>query len=232
MTPAQRRAQWLVLAVVLFDMIGIGIAFPTLPILVGQYTANPSEQAAWYGWIMAAYAAMQFICAPFIGALSDHFGRRPLLLITVAGLALHYFLIAVAPSIWVLLFARLLGGVTGASFSVVNAYLADISPPEDRAKSFGKVGAAFGLGFIVGPVLGGVLGHIDPHLPFFVGAARSALNLVFAYFFVHESLLPEKRAPFSLKKANPFGALYQLVKKHALGTFVAGFAVLSFAHMT
>jgi MFS transporter, DHA1 family, tetracycline resistance protein len=232
MNPPGKRAGVFVLGAVLLDMIGIGIAFPTFPILIGQYTHSAPEQAYWYTILMGAYAAMQFFCAPLMGALSDRFGRRPILLITIAGLSLHYFLIAVAPNLWVLLAARLLGGVTGASFSVASAYLADISPPEDRAKVFGKIGAAFGLGFIVGPLLGGYLGHYGTHLPFLVGASFSALNTLYGFVFVKESLPPERRSSFSLAKANPFGALYQLVRTHALGTFVLGYAIFSLAHMT
>ena len=232
MTPRNRRAEFFVLGAVLLDMVGIGIAFPTFPILIGQYTHSPAEQAYWYTVLMGAYAAMQFVCAPLMGALSDRFGRRPILLLTIAGLSLHYFLIATAPNLWVLLGARLLGGVTGASFSVASAYLADISPPEERAKAFGKIGAAFGLGFIVGPLLGGYLGHYGTHLPFLVGAGFSAVNFFYGFAFVKESLPEEKRSPFSLAKANPFGALYALVKTHALGTFVIGYAIFSLAHMT
>ena len=212
MTPAQaKRAKFLVLVTVFFDMIGVGIAFPTCPILVGKLTSSPAEQATWYGILMAAYALMQFVCAPLMGALADKFGRRKLLLITIVGLSLHYLILALAPSVWVILFARLLGGITGASFSVASAYLADISAPEDRAKSFGLIGAAFGLGFIFGPLIGGVLGKFDPHLPFYVGSACSALNFIYAYLFVKESLPPERRTPFQFSKANPFGALYQLL---------------------
>ena len=229
MTPQNRRAELAVLVAVLLDMVGIGIAFPTFPILIGHYTSSAVEQAYWYTILMGAYAAMQFVCAPLMGALSDRFGRRPILLITIVGLSLHYFLLATAPNLWVLLFARFLGGVTGASFSVASAYLADISPPEERAKAFGKIGAAFGLGFIVGPLLGGYLGQFGMHLPFFVGAGFSAVNFVYAFFMVKELLPAERRTPFSLAKANPFGALYQMVRKHALGTFVMGFAVLALA---
>jgi DHA1 family tetracycline resistance protein-like MFS transporter len=232
MTPANRRAEWFVLGAVFLDMIGIGIAFPTLPPLVGEYTTSPSDQALWYSLLMGAFAFMQFFCAPLLGALSDHYGRRPLLLITIAGLALHYLFLAIAPSLWVLLFARLLGGVTGASYSVANAYLADISPPDERAKAFGKIGAAFGLGFIIGPVLGGALGDIDPHLPFYVAAGFSAVSFVYGYVFVKESLPPDKRTRVSLAKANPFAALYRMIREHALGTFVVGYAVFTLAHMT
>lgn len=230
MTPAQaNRAKFLVLLAVFFDMVGIGIAFPTFPILIGQYTHSPIEQASWYTFLMGAYAAMQFLCAPLMGALSDRFGRRPILLITIAGLSLHYFLLATAPTLWVLLFARLLGGVTGASFSVASAYMADLSAPEDRARNFGLIGAAFGLGFIVGPLLGGYLGHFSMHLPFFVGAACSAVNLLYGFIFVKESLPADKRTPFRLGKANPFGALYAMIRQHALGTFVVGYALLALA---
>src|SRR4029077_14453625 len=136
----------------------------------------------------------------------------------IVGLGIHYFLIATAPSIIIMLMARLLGGITGASFSVANAYLADITPPEQRAKNFGLVGAAFGLGFIVGPMLGGLLGAIDLHLPFYVAAGISLLNAIYGVFVVPESLPPERRTPFSFVRANPFRALMTLFTHHAVGS--------------
>jgi DHA1 family tetracycline resistance protein-like MFS transporter len=175
---------------------------------------------------------MQFLCAPALGALSDRFGRRPVLIAAIVGLGIHYFLIAIAPSLFFMLIARLLGGITGASFSVANAYLADITPPEQRAKNFGLVGAAFGLGFICGPMLGGILGGIDLHLPFYVAAGTSLLNAIYGYLIVPESLPPERRNPFSLAKANPFRALIALIRHHAVGSIVLVYAFYFIAHMT
>ena len=223
--------KWFVFVAVFIDMVGIGVAFPVLPILVGEYTANNAEQTHWAIALSVVYSLMQFLCAPLLGAISDRFGRRPVLLTAIVGLGFHYILIALAPSLWIMLLARILGGITGASFSVANAYLADISSPEERAKSFGLVGAAFGLGFICGPPLGGVLGAIDLHLPFYAATALSLLNALYGFFFVPESLPVERRGEFSLAKANPFRALTALVQNHAIGSLVIVFALFALGHM-
>ncbi len=162
------------LVAVFIDMVGIGIAIPVLPILIGAYTASREMQAWWNMGLSAAFGLMQFLCAPMLGAISDRFGRRVVLIAAIIGLGIHYLLIAIAPSLLIMLIARLIGGITGASYSVANAYLADITPPEKRARNFGLVGAAFGLGFICGPMMGGLLGGIDLHLPFYVAAGLVA----------------------------------------------------------
>jgi MFS transporter, DHA1 family, tetracycline resistance protein len=235
-TPARANpassGKWFVLSAVFIDMVGMGIAIPVIPVLVGEYTSDPAQQAYWFMALTAAYGVMQFLCAPMLGAISDRFGRRPVLIAAIVGLGLHYLLIALAPSLWVMLLARLLGGITGASFSVANAYLADITPPEQRARSFGLIGAAFGLGFIAGPPLGGVLGEIDLHLPFYVAAGLSFLNAIYGWFAVPESLPPERRGSFSLAKANPFRALIALVRQHAVGNIVVVFTIYILAHST
>jgi DHA1 family tetracycline resistance protein-like MFS transporter len=223
---------WFVLIAVFIDMVGIGIAIPVLPVLVGAYTESREMQAYWNMVLMGAYGLMQFLCAPMLGAISDRFGRRPVLIAAIVGLGIHYFLIAISPSLWVMLIARLIGGITGASFSVANAYLADITPPEQRAKNFGLIGAAFGLGFICGPMLGGLLGGIDLHLPFYVAAGISMLNAIYGFIMVPESLPPERRSGFSLAKANPFRALAALITNHAVGSLVLVYAFYFIAHMT
>jgi len=230
--PPQRGNVWFVLVAVFIDMVGIGIAIPVLPVLIGAYTASRELQAYWSMALLAAYGLMQFLCAPMLGALSDRFGRRPVLIAAILGLGIHYLLIAIAPSLLFMLVARLIGGITGASFSVANAYLADITPPEQRAKNFGLVGAAFGLGFICGPMLGGILGGIDLHLPFYVAAGISALNAIYGFFLVPESLPPERRSIFSLGRANPFRALIALIRNHAVGSLVIVYAFYFIAHMT
>jgi len=200
--PAPRKSSvWFVLVAVFIDMVGIGIAIPVLPVLVGDYTQSRAEQAYWFMALSSAYGLMQFLCAPLMGAIADRVGRRPTLIAAIVGLGVHYLLIALAPALWVMLLARLMGGATGASFSVANAYLADITPPEERAKTFGLTGAAFGLGFIVGPVVGGLLGTINLHLPFYVAAGISLVNAAYGFFVVPESLPPSRRAPFSLATA-------------------------------
>lgn len=226
------RSVLFVLIVVFIDMVGIGIAMPVIPVLVGEYVGDRSLQTHWYMAMTVAYGAMQFLCAPGLGALSDRFGRRPVLLAAIIGLGFHYLLIGFAASLWVMLLARLLGGITGASFSVANAYLADVSAPEERAKAFGMIGAAFGLGFICGPPLGGLLGEINLHLPFFIAAALSFANAIYGYFVVTESLPPERRSKFALSKANPFRALIALVSSHAIGNLVIIYSLYMLAHAT
>jgi DHA1 family tetracycline resistance protein-like MFS transporter len=226
-----KRAKWFVLSVVFFDMLGIGIAFPVVPILLGDYTTTPEAQTYWFMVLGAGYGLMQFLCAPLLGAISDRFGRRPVLLAALVGLGFHYILIATATFVWMLLVARLIGGITGASYSVANAYLADISSPEDRAKNFGLVGAAFGLGFICGPALGGFLGDFNLHLPFYVAAVLSLANAVYGYFVVPESLPPANRSAFSLARANPFSALFNLIRQKEIGSLVIAFSLFTMAHM-
>jgi DHA1 family tetracycline resistance protein-like MFS transporter len=227
-----RSGKWFVFVAVFIDMVGIGIAFPVLPILVGNYTSSPAAQTHWAITLSVTYSLMQFLCAPMLGAISDRFGRRPVLIAAIIGLGIHYMMIATAQSLLVLLVARLMGGVTGASFSVANAYLADITRPEDRAKSFGLIGAAFGLGFICGPPLGGVLGGIDLHLPFYAAAGLSFVNALYGYFAVPESLPKERRsATVNWGKANPFRALTALVQHHSVGSLVIVFTLFSLAHM-
>jgi MFS transporter, DHA1 family, tetracycline resistance protein len=232
-TAPSKGSVWFVLIAVFIDMVGIGIAIPVLPVLIGAYTGADKEmQAYWNLALSAAFGTMQFLCAPLLGAISDRLGRRLVLILAIIGLGIHYILIAIAPSLTVMLIARLIGGTTGASFTVANAYLADITAPEQRSRNFGLVGAAFGLGFICGPMLGGLLGGIDLHLPFYVAAGISLLNAVYGFLVVPESLPPERRSPFSFAKANPFRALAALISHHAVGSLVIVFAVYILAHLT
>jgi DHA1 family tetracycline resistance protein-like MFS transporter len=226
------RGKWFVLSVVFLDMVGIGIAFPVIPILLGDFTDTPEHQTYWFMVLGAGYGLMQFLFAPILGAVSDRFGRKVVLIAAIVSLGLHYVLIATAVSVWILLGARLFGGITGASFSVANAYLADISSPEERAKNFGLVGAAFGLGFICGPMLGGFLGEIDLRLPFYVAAGLSLANALYGYFVVPESLPADRRSAFSVRKANPFRALADLIRNKAIGSLVFVFALFTLGHMT
>ena len=229
---AGRRATLpFILVVVFMDVLGIGIAMPVLPMLVGDYTPSRDLQAYWYGALAVAYGLMQFVCAPLLGSLSDRFGRRPVILASVFGLGLHYLLLAIAPSLGFMLLARVLGGITGASLSVANAYASDVTPAEGRAKSFGLIGAAFGLGFICGPVLGGVLGSINLHWPFYAAAALALINGLYGLFFVPESLPRERRAAFALRRANPFAALLALSRHPEIGRLVAVFALVVLAQL-
>lgn len=189
------RASIIVLATVVINMTGVGLFWPILPGLVGELSGGPvSDTALWYGAISVIFALMQFLFAPMMGALSDRFGRRPVLLLALAGMGLDSIFVALAPNIFWLFIGRMLGGMFGATFSVANAYMADISTGKDRAAAFGLVGAAFGLGFILGPLIGGVLGEIDLRLPIFCAAGLSFINVVFGWFFLTESLPVEKRA--------------------------------------
>jgi len=228
-----RRAAALpfILIVVFIDVLGIGLAMPVLPMLVGDYTPSRELQAYWYGVLVVVYGLMQFFCAPLLGALSDRFGRRPVILASIFGLGLHYLLLAVAPSLGFMLFARVIGGVTGASFSVASAYASDISSAEGRAKSFGLIGAAFGLGFIFGPMLGGLLGSIDLHLPFYVAAGLALLNGLYGLIVVPESLPRDHRAAFELRRANPFSALLALSRHREIGRLVLVFALVVLAQL-
>src|SRR5690348_4958560 len=231
-SPRSVASVWFVLVAVFIDMVGIGIAIPVLPILIGAYTGDREMQAWWNMGLSVAFGLMQFLCAPMLGAISDRFGRRVVLIAAIIGLGIHYLLIALAPSLIIMLIARLIGGITGASYSVANAYLADITPPENRARNFGLVGAAFGLGFICGPMLGGLLGGINLHLPFYGAAGLSLVNAVYGFLLVPESLPPARRTALSLSRANPLRALLNLIRNHAIGSLVVVYAIYIIAHMT
>ena len=231
MHAGHRAGMRFIVVVVFIDVVGIGIALPVLPLLVGEYTASRELQTYWYGALFVTYGVLQFVCAPLLGALSDRFGRRPLLLWSLLGLGLHFLLLAIAPSLWMMFVARFIGGMAGASFSVSNAYASDVSSPETRAKSFGLIGAAFGIGFIFGPMLGGLLGGINLRLPFFVAAALSLLNATYGYFVVPESLPRDKRRAFALANANPFAALSRLARRRDIGSVVIVFALVVLAQI-
>src|SRR5205823_14995707 len=158
----------------------------------------------WYGALVIVYGVMQFVCAPLLGALSDRFGRRPAILASIFALCLHYLLLALAPSLWFMLLARVIGGITGASFSVASAYAYDVTSAKGRARSFGLIGAAFGLGFIFGPMLGGILGSIDLHLPFYVAAGLALANRLYGLLLVPASLPTDRRAPLRCRLPYPF----------------------------
>lgn len=199
---------WIVLATIMINMMGVGMMFPILPTLVEELThGDVSNTAAIYGATAVVFSVMQFLFAPVMGALSDRFGRRPVMLFALAGLGLDTLLLAFAPSIlWVFL-GRALGGIFGATHSIASAYVSDSMKPEDRAGGFGKIGAAFGIGFIIGPLVGGFFGNIDTRLPFYFAAGLSLINVIFGWFLLKETLPPEKRNAESLRKANPFGTL-------------------------
>jgi len=200
-----------ILVTVFIDVLGIGIIIPILPELVKDFVGGSTASAGrWFGVIAATYAATQFFFAPVLGSLSDRFGRRPIILIALFGLGIDYVIQGLAPTIGWLFLGRVIAGIMGASFTTANAYIADVSGPEDRARNFGLMGVAFGLGFIFGPALGGFLGGFHLRLPFFGSAALALINCLYGFFVLPESLPLEKRGHFSLKKANPMGSLMVL----------------------
>lgn len=225
----RRPAIAFVLVTVLIDMIGVGLMLPVLPLLVGEFTAGREAQTYWYGALAASYGLMLFLCAPGLGALSDRYGRRPILLIGIAGLGTLFLVAALATSLWMLFAARMLAGATGATLAVANAYLADITPPEDRAKQFGRIGAMFGAGFIIGPAAGGVLGAIDVRLPFYAAACLSLANFAYGWFVLPESLPRERRQAFDITRANPIASLAALARLRGVGPLVAVYGLINLA---
>jgi DHA1 family tetracycline resistance protein-like MFS transporter len=203
-----RRAVAFVIATVFLDMLGFGLIMPVLPDLIGEVGhVSLSEATVIGGWMFFAFAFTQFLFSPLMGNLSDRFGRRPLLLLSVFGLGVDYVFTALAPSVEWLYLARAISGLCGSSYVIANAYIADVTAPEDRARAFGLVGAAFGLGFIAGPAVGGLLGEFGPRVPFWAAAGISAVNLVFGWFVLPETLAPGNRRPFEWRRASPFGTL-------------------------
>jgi DHA1 family tetracycline resistance protein-like MFS transporter len=228
----RQPAMAFIMVTVLIDMIAIGLIIPVLPHLVGTFTASPTEQAFWFGAVTFAFGLANFFGSPILGGLSDRFGRRPVLLIGIAGLALSFFVTAAATALWMLITVRLFSGAMQANASVANAYVADITPPEDRARRFGLLGAAFGVGFILGPVIGGLLGGIDVRLPFVCAGAMALLNWAYGFFVLPESLPAERRRPFEWRRANPVSALKGLAKLEGVGLLVVVIGLASLAQFT
>lgn len=202
------RPIWFVLASVVVDMIGIGLIIPVVPTLLRGLTHTDTVGASKYGGLLVfAYAAMQFVCAPVIGGLSDAYGRRPLLLLAVLGLGIDNALSAFAPTIGWLFVGRIVAGACGASFATASAYIADVTDPAERGRAFGLVGASWGVGFVLGPALGGLLGGYGPRVPFLVAAGLAIANAIYGFVVLPESLPRERRRPFSIARANPLGSL-------------------------
>lgn len=228
----RRAAFAFVFVTVLLDMFAIGIIIPVLPNLIEDFMGgNTASAAAIYGVFGTAWALMQFIFSPVLGSLSDRFGRRKVILLSNVGLGLDYVLMALAPTIGWLFVGRILSGITSASVSTAGAYIADVTPPEQRASKFGLLGAAFGFGFVVGPALGGILGKVDPRLPFWVAASFSLANALYGLFVLPESLPPEKRQTFSWRKANPVGAFRLLRSHHELWGLASVSFLSNLAHV-
>ncbi len=198
------------------DILGIGLIVPILPLLIEQLGGGEVDSASFiYGWLVGLYSLMQFLFAPIIGSLSDRFGRRPVILLSLLGTGLDYFLLAWAPTLVWLFIGRLISGITGANYSAAAAYVADVSPPEKRSANFGIIGAAFGLGFIFGPALGGWLGEFGLRVPFIVAGILTLINWLYGMFILPESLKKENARQFSFERANPVRALLEL-KRHPL----------------
>lgn len=228
--PRRNAAIIFILITALLDVMSMGIVIPVLPRLIETLSGSDAAAGMWNGLFVALWAGMQFICSPIIGSLSDRFGRRPVILISVAGLAIDYVLMALAPNLWWLALGRVLAGITSSSFTATFAYMADITPPEGRAKGYGLIGAAFSAGFVAGPLIGGVLGEISHRAPFWVAAALSTIAFLYGLFVLPESLAADKRMAFSWHRANPFGALRLLRSHPELSNLAVGNFLLYFSH--
>ena len=219
-----------IVVTLIIDILGIGLIMPILPALIEDLSGGDVAEASLiYGLLVALYAAMQFILGPFTGSLSDRYGRRPVLLVSMFGLGVTYLLLAFAPTLSWFVLARALAGAMAATIPVANAYIADVSPPEKRAQNFGLVGVAFGIGFVAGPLLGGVLGEIDLRLPFLVAAGLSLVNFVFGLAMLPESLDPEHRRPIRLARANPIGAFAVFGHSRGGAVLIGGYVLAALA---
>lgn len=226
----RRAALAFIFITVLLDVLAIGIVIPVLPHLIERFAGSTAQAALWVGVFGSAFALSQFLASPVQGALSDHFGRRPVILLSNLGLGLDFVLMAVAGSLPLLFLGRVLAGVTSASIATANAYIADITPPERRAVSFGMLGAAFGVGFVIGPALGGVLGSMDLRLPFWVAAGLALSNFLYGLLILPESLPRERRAGFQWRRTHPLGSV-QMLRRQPRVFGLAGVILLSqFAH--
>jgi DHA1 family tetracycline resistance protein-like MFS transporter len=225
----RQAAMPFIMATVLIDMISIGLIIPVLPKLVGSFETSAAGQVQAYAFVAMAFGFANFIGSPILGALSDRYGRRPVLLIGFSGLALSFFVTALATALWMLIAVRLVSGAMQANIAVANAYVSDITPPADRAKRFGMLGAMFGLGFILGPVIGGLLGGVNLRLPFYCAGGLAICNWLYGFFVLPESLPPERRQPFSWAHANPIGSLMHLAQLKSMGALLGVVAFASLA---
>lgn len=227
-SPPRRAALAFIFVTVVLDILALGIVIPVLPKLIEEFLKGDTARAAEiFGGFNTVWALMQFVCSPVLGALSDRYGRRLIVLISSFGLGLDYVLMAVAPSLPWLFVGRVISGITAASFAAASAYVADVTPPEKRAGAYGLVGAAWGLGFVLGPALGGVLGEYNPRFPFWAAAVMTLMNATYGLFVLPESHPPENREPFNWRKANPVGSLV-LLRKHRELLGLAGVSFLYF----
>jgi len=230
MTVKRSAALSFIFVTILIDVIGFGIIIPVMPELIEHLTGGGLSEASQYGgWLLFAFAVTQFFCSPIVGGLSDRYGRRPVLLLALLGFGIDYLFLAFAPTIAWLFVGRVIAGATGASMTTATAYIADVSEPEKRAQNFGLVGAAFGLGFIIGPVIGGLFSHWGPRAPFLAAAALTFINVLYGYFILPESLLPENRRAFDWKRANPLGSLMHLWRYPVVTGLIASLVLIYIA---
>jgi DHA1 family tetracycline resistance protein-like MFS transporter len=226
-----KHALAFILLTVLIDTIGFGVILPVMPQLIVELTgATLARATILSGWLLTTYAVLQFVCGPIMGNLSDRFGRRPVLLASLAAFAFDYLLMGFAPTLAWLFLGRAVAGIAGAAYSPAMAYIADVSAPEKRAQSFGMMGAAFGLGFIIGPAIGGLLGELGPRAPFFAAAALAGLNLAYGFFVLPESLPADRRRPFVWRRANPLGTLMALRRYPAVIAIAGAVFLWQLAH--
>jgi MFS transporter, DHA1 family, tetracycline resistance protein len=231
MAPSRQPAFIFIFITVALDMLALGIIIPVLPKLIEQFMGGDTARAATIvGLFSTLFAAIQFFASPVLGALSDRYGRRKVVLLSNLGLAVDYVIMALAPTLAWLVVGRILGGITSASSAAAGAYIADVTPEEKRAQTFGMLGAAFGLGFVLGPVVGGVLGEINLHYPFYAAAIMSFLNFIYGYFVLPESLKPENRSPFRWSNANPFASLQLLLSNRQLWSLSSAMMLSQLAH--
>ena len=230
--PAGKNALIFVLITVMINSIGFGIMIPVLPDLLKMLTDLPNNEAVLYGLgLTFVFALFQFFCMPIVGNLSDRFGRRPIMLLSLLGLGIDYFIMGFAPTVAFLFLGRIVAGAFGATFSTANAYIADISPPETRAQNFGLVGASFGVGFMLGPVIGGLIGNeLGPRAPFIAAGILSLLNVVYGFIFLPETLSEENRRPFDWKRANPLGSILILGRIKGVKSLIFILFLLAMAH--
>lgn len=230
-----RRALLFIFITVAINSMGIGLIMPVMPDLLLSLAGDIGEigigeAAAWGGWLTLSYAAMQFLISPTLGNLSDAYGRRPVLLLSLFVMGIDYLIMALTPSLALLFVARMMAGAASATYSTANAYIADISSPEKRAQNFGLTGAAFGVGFVLGPAIGGLVGEFGPRMPFYAAAVLTFGNMLFGYFALPESLRPERRRPFQIARANSLGVALQMLKYPAVAWMLAAIFLYNIAH--
>lgn len=226
-----KNAFLFVIVCVAMDMLAFGLFIPVMPDYMVMITKRPAEETVMIGGLMmATFGVINFTAMPIIGNLSDKFGRRPILLVSIAGLCIDFIIMGFAHSLFVLFIGRALAGLTSATYSTANSYIADVTEPEERGRAFGMIGAAFGIGFVLGPVIGGILGDINTRLPFFVAAGIAFCNFLYGLFVLPESLAVEDRRPFELRRANPFGAFKHFAKLPKVGWFIVGVGIFGLSH--